>query len=77
VGRGEVVVMARVTGTVKEPEAELLALSTTFTVKVASTALEGAAPDKTPPVVMVSHAGKPVADQLYPPAPPDAANVWL
>jgi putative effector of murein hydrolase len=71
------VVIARVTGTVKEPEAELLPLSVTFTVNVASTTFVGAVPDRTPAVVMVSHVGKPVADQLYPPAPPEAANVWL
>ena len=69
--------MARVTGTAKVPEVVLLLLSVTFTVKLESTALRGGVPASVPAVLMVSHVGKPVADQLYPPAPPEAANVWL
>ena len=70
-------VITRVTGKVKGKLAVLLPLSVTFTVKVESIAVRSGVPDKTPAVVRLSQAGRPVADQLYPPAPPEAANVWL
>jgi hypothetical protein len=72
-----VVVIARVTGTLKDPEVVLLLLSVTVTVKVESTAARGGVPVNTPAVLIPSQAGKSVADQLYPPAPPEAPNVWL
>jgi hypothetical protein len=72
-----VVVIARVTGTVKDPDVATLRLSVTVTVKVEFTAVRGGIPVKAPAVLIPSHAGKLVADQLYPPAPPEAANVWL
>jgi hypothetical protein len=64
VGSGEVVVIVRVTGTVKEPVAETLALSVTFTVKLALTADDGGVPIKAPAEVKVSQLGRPVADQV-------------
>jgi hypothetical protein len=78
VGKGEVVVITSVTGTVKDPEVESLTLSVTVTVNVESSAVTGAVPVNAPAVLRFSHVGKPVADQMYPlPDPPEAANVWL
>ena len=73
-GNGEVVVIARVTGRAKVPDVELLLLSVTVTEKVESSAVRGGVPVKAPAVLRVSHVGKPVADQVYPPAPPEAAK---
>jgi hypothetical protein len=65
VGSGEVVVIVRVTGTVNEPVAETLALSVTFTVKVALTADDGSGPPVNAPAELkVSQLGRPVADQV-------------
>jgi hypothetical protein len=64
-GNGDVVTIVRVTGTVKEPVAETLALSVTFTVKVALTADDGSGPPvKAPAELRVSQLGRPVADQV-------------
>jgi hypothetical protein len=77
-GNGDVVVIERFTGSVNEPEAVLLALSVTFTVKVVVTAVEGGVPERTPAALMLSHAGWPVTLHVYPvPEPPVAAKVWL
>jgi hypothetical protein len=71
-------VIARVTGKLKVPENELLLLSLTVTVKVASTDDDMGSPVNTPPALKVSHDGRPVADQVYgEPAPPVAAKVWV
>ena len=71
-------VIARVTGRLKDPGVELLVLSVTATENVASMAVTGGVPASTPAALRPSHAGKPVADHLYPmPEPPKAANVWL
>jgi hypothetical protein len=71
------VVIASVTGTVKGPDVELLLLSVTVTVNVALVAVRGGIPVNAPAELRPSQAGNPVADQLYPPEPPVAANVWL
>lgn len=70
-------VIVRVTGTVKEPVAETLALSVTLAVKVALTPDDGTVPLNTPVELKVSQDGKPVADQVLTPVPPSAASVWL
>jgi hypothetical protein len=76
-GSGEVVVIVRVTGTVKEALTETSALSVTLAVKLALTADDGGVPLKSPAEFKVSHDGKPVADQVLPPVPPPAVSVWL
>lgn len=63
-GNGDVVVIDKVTGTVKLPDAVPLALSVTWTVNVASTAVAGGVPFNTPAALIVSQAGSPVADHV-------------
>jgi hypothetical protein len=54
--------MLKATGKVNEPEAVLLALSVTCTMKVEVTAVKGGVPDRTPPGFIVSQGpGRPVA----------------
>jgi hypothetical protein len=76
---GEFVVMTSgvaFTVSVKVPIAVAPLLSLTVTVKFTGPG-NGGIPVKTPPALSVSHAGKPVADHVYPPAPPTAPNVCL
>ena len=64
-GSGEVVVMARVTGSVKGPDAVLLLLSVTFTVKAAVTAVDNGVPVIAPPVDNDSPAGRLPVDTVH------------
>jgi hypothetical protein len=63
-GSGDVVVIARVTGKLKDAFVELFPLSVTVTVKLAFTADCTGVPCSMPPAVRFSHVGSPVADQV-------------
>ena len=69
--------ITRFTGTVKSAFVEALLLSVTVTVKLEFTAVAGGVPVRAPAALKLSHEGRPVADQAYPPEPPAAENVWL
>jgi hypothetical protein len=76
---GEFVVItsgAAFTGSVKGPVAVVPLLSLTVTLKFTGPG-PGGVPIKAPAEVKVNQLGKPVADQVYPPAPPTAANVCV
>src|ERR1700722_9205979 len=69
---GEFVVMASgetFTGSVKAAETVVPLLSLTVTLKFTGPGA-GGVPVKTPVELRLSHDGKPVADHVYPPAPP-------
>lgn len=67
-------VRAASTGSVNIMLAVLLEESVTLAVKVTGLAA-GGVPLRAPAALNVSQLGRPVADQIYPPVPPDAVNV--
>ncbi len=76
-GKGDVLLMvsAEFTGSVKLPLAVWVDESVTVTVKEAAVAPLGGVPDKKPAADKFNQEGNPVADQVYPPLPPDAVKL--
>lgn len=68
-------VRAALTGRVKLPVAVSCDESVTVTEKVIEVAPVGGVPDKSPAALNVIQEGNPVADQVYPPVPPDAIKL--
>jgi hypothetical protein len=76
-GKGEVVVITggAFTGSVNIPLIVFSDESVTVAEKETEVTPVGGIPDRKPAAVSDSQVGKPVADQVYPPLPPDAVKL--